>query len=142
MPWRVTDPMLEKTRFVLAVEAEEGSFAELCAGFGIARETGYRWWRRYQEAVLAGRRNVAGDPGEALQPPLRMRSSCCFRRDSGNGCGGQPNSSIGCGRNTQKLAGPPIPQVIGFSSDTAWSSRASTLGRGWGLPRDRSAFRR
>ena len=54
MPWRVTDPMLEKARFVLAVEAEESSFAELCGAFGIARETGYRWWRRYREAGLAG----------------------------------------------------------------------------------------
>jgi transposase InsO family protein len=46
--------MVEKTRFVLAVEAEESPFAELCEAFGIARETGYRWWRRYRDDGLGG----------------------------------------------------------------------------------------
>ena len=52
MPWRVTDPMYEKTRFVLAVEAGGRTFKELCAEADVARETGYRWWRRYQEGGL------------------------------------------------------------------------------------------
>ena len=43
MPWRVMDTMLQKTRFVLAVEAGESTFAALCASFGISRECGYRW---------------------------------------------------------------------------------------------------
>ena len=54
MPWRVTDTMLEKTRFVLAVEAGESTFAELCEASGISRECGYRWWRRFQAEGLAG----------------------------------------------------------------------------------------
>ena len=53
MPWRVTDPMYEKTRFVLAVEAGERSFKELCAEADIARQTGYLWWRRYQAGGLS-----------------------------------------------------------------------------------------
>ncbi len=52
MPWRVTDPMSEKVRFVLAVESGESSFKDLCAESEIARETGYRWWRRYKQGGL------------------------------------------------------------------------------------------
>lgn len=54
MPWRVTGPMLEKTKFVLAIEAGDAPFADVCKGFGISRETGYRWWRRYREDGLEG----------------------------------------------------------------------------------------
>jgi len=53
MPWKVTDVLDERTRFVMAYS--EGSFtmAELCRIYGIARKTGYTWWRRYEaEGVL------------------------------------------------------------------------------------------
>ena len=53
MPWRVTDPMYEKTRFVLAVEAGDRCFNEVCAEADISRQTGYRWWRRYREGGLS-----------------------------------------------------------------------------------------
>lgn len=46
--------MEEKVRFVLECEQEEWTMTELCEVYGIARETGYVWLRRYRERGLAG----------------------------------------------------------------------------------------
>ena len=56
MPWKATEPMKERTKFVLEWErrwreAEGGpvNIAELCRMFGISRPTGYTWIDRYRE---------------------------------------------------------------------------------------------
>lgn len=41
--------MDERARFVIEVEDGDFSMAELCRRYGVSRETGYTWWRRYQE---------------------------------------------------------------------------------------------
>jgi len=46
--------MEEKLRFVLQYDSGEHSMTELCQRFGIARETGYVWLRRYRQAGLPG----------------------------------------------------------------------------------------
>ena len=46
--------MEEKLRFVFEYEQGERSMSELCAGYGITRETGYVWLRRYREYGLKG----------------------------------------------------------------------------------------
>jgi putative transposase len=57
MSWKATDVMKERTKFVLEWErrwnaAEGGAvqMAELCRMFGVSRQTGYKWVRRYREA--------------------------------------------------------------------------------------------
>jgi putative transposase len=56
MPWKETDAMKERVKLVLEWErrwdAGEGdvNVAELCREFGISRETGYYWIRRYRAA--------------------------------------------------------------------------------------------
>jgi transposase-like protein len=57
MPWKATDAMKERTKFVLEWERRwqetEGlavNKAELCRMFGVSRPTGYSWVRRYREA--------------------------------------------------------------------------------------------
>src|ERR1039458_3564805 len=54
MPWKASSVMEEKVRFVLEYERDEQSMRELCEQFGIARETGYVWLRRYRAQGLAG----------------------------------------------------------------------------------------
>lgn len=54
MPWKEVLPMCERASFVLAVKAEEGSFARLCRMYGISRKTGYKWWWRFCEQGLEG----------------------------------------------------------------------------------------
>ncbi len=56
MPWHTTDPVKERTKFVLEWEErwhrQEGqvNVAELCRVFGISRQAGCGWIRRYQDA--------------------------------------------------------------------------------------------
>jgi putative transposase len=56
MPWKETDVMKERSKFVLEWErrwrAGDGrvNVAELCREFGVSRDTGHRWIRRFQAA--------------------------------------------------------------------------------------------
>jgi transposase-like protein len=54
MPWKASSVMEERVRFVVEYEQDERTMTELCQGYGIARETGYVWLRRYRERGLAG----------------------------------------------------------------------------------------
>jgi len=46
--------MEEKVRFVLEYEQDNYTLRELCQRYGIARETGYVWLRRYRQTGLEG----------------------------------------------------------------------------------------
>lgn len=54
MPWKETDPMTERVQFVAAYQSQMYSMTELCKRFGIRRNTGYKWMRRYTEQGPAG----------------------------------------------------------------------------------------
>jgi putative transposase len=54
MPWRASSVMEEKLRFVFEYDQGERSMTELCQRYGIARETGYVWLRRYRAVGVAG----------------------------------------------------------------------------------------
>jgi transposase InsO family protein len=63
MPWKVTDVVEERTRFVLEYDSEEYTMAELCRIYGIARKTGYEWMERYQAEGLGGLQDRRGGAG-------------------------------------------------------------------------------
>src|SRR5215472_13361520 len=54
MPWKEVVAMEEIMRFVLSVKAAELSFAKLCRRYEISRQTGYKWWRRFEAGGLEG----------------------------------------------------------------------------------------
>jgi transposase InsO family protein len=54
MPWKATDVVEERTRFVLEYDSAEYTMAELCRIYGIARKTGYEWVWRYEVEGLRG----------------------------------------------------------------------------------------
>ena len=54
MPWKVTDVMRERIRFVIQVLRDQENMSELCRRFGISRSTGYVWWNRYLEERTVG----------------------------------------------------------------------------------------
>lgn len=54
MSWKETCAVDERMRFVLAVEAGEESFAATCRRYGVSRQTGYKWFDRYQSDGLDG----------------------------------------------------------------------------------------
>jgi len=47
MPWKASSVMEEKLRFICEYDLQEQTMTELCRRYGIARETGYVWLRRY-----------------------------------------------------------------------------------------------
>lgn len=54
MPWEETCAVEERLKFVMACEAGEAAFAELCRQFTISRKTGYKWLGRYERQGLDG----------------------------------------------------------------------------------------
>ena len=54
MPWKETSAMDEKLQFIAAVLSGDETMTALCACFGISRETGYLWKRRYLEDGVSG----------------------------------------------------------------------------------------
>jgi putative transposase len=54
MGWMETCAVAERTRFVMAVEKREESFAAVCRRFGVSRKTGYKWLGRYQADGVMG----------------------------------------------------------------------------------------
>jgi transposase InsO family protein len=48
MPWKTSSVMEEKLRFVFEYQRDEQTMAQLCARFGISRDTGYVWLRRFR----------------------------------------------------------------------------------------------
>ena len=57
----------QKVRFVVAAARREKARSALCEEFGISRPTGYLWWRRYEEAGLAGIRERSRRPKQSPQ---------------------------------------------------------------------------
>jgi len=47
MPWKTTSVMDEKLKFIAEWLQGEEPRSVLCERYGISRETGYQWWRRY-----------------------------------------------------------------------------------------------
>lgn len=54
--------MTERIRFVLEVEEGALSLSELCRAYGISRETGYKWLRRWREDGLESLRDRSRAP--------------------------------------------------------------------------------
>src|SRR6266853_6990098 len=83
MPWKASSVMEEKVRFVVEYEQDERTMTELCQRYGIARETGYVWLRRYRERGLEGlvernraaRRHGNQTPPETEQAVIELRQA-------------------------------------------------------------------
>ncbi len=78
MPWAETDPMNERLHFINAYFKRSSTFRSLCAAFGVAPKTGYKWLHQFEELGAPGLRDrsrrpksnprtVADDIGDRLQ---------------------------------------------------------------------------
>lgn len=54
MPWAQADTVSERLRFVTALRKRRTTFKSLCASFGIAPKTGYKWLHQFETAGPAG----------------------------------------------------------------------------------------
>jgi putative transposase len=75
--------MDERMRFVMEVAGGEHSISDPCRIYGVARETGYVWLRRYREAGAEGPRDLVRAPRrDPKQTPQAIeRAVLGFRRD-------------------------------------------------------------
>ena len=48
MPWKKTEPMTEKERFVTLAQTGRFTISSLCTDFGISRKTGHKYLLRYE----------------------------------------------------------------------------------------------
>jgi putative transposase len=62
MPWAQTDPMTERLRFVTALRKRKSTFQSLCAAFGVAPKTGYKWLHQFEAAGPEGLRDRSRRP--------------------------------------------------------------------------------
>jgi putative transposase len=49
MPWKETDAMDQRMKFIADVLRKEESFAAVCRRYGVSRATGYKWMERFFE---------------------------------------------------------------------------------------------
>ena len=48
MPWKQTQTSDERLRFIAQVLSGDSTMTDLCRRFGISRQTGYKWKKRYE----------------------------------------------------------------------------------------------
>jgi transposase InsO family protein len=83
MAWKASSVMEEKLRFIYEYERDEETMRELCSRYGIARETGYVWLRRYSrqgagglvESDRAARHHPNQTPLEIEESVLELRQA-------------------------------------------------------------------
>jgi transposase-like protein len=73
MGWLETCAMDQRMRFVVAVAEGDEAFAMECRRFGVSRKTGYKWYRRYREAGVAGLADASRAPLHHPQAGSRRR---------------------------------------------------------------------
>jgi transposase InsO family protein len=76
MPWRETDAMSERARFVIAVREHGMTVTAACREFGVSRPSGYKWLRRYDEggvAALSERSRAPRSSPQATPEPVVTR---------------------------------------------------------------------
>lgn len=91
MPWREQSVMEQREEFVRFALAATANISELCRRFGISRDKGYKWLRRYAAEGAAGLADRSRRPKHS---PLRTkpaveRQVLQIRADSNNVWGGR-----------------------------------------------------
>jgi len=81
MPWKETDFMSERVKFIAKYLEGEETFTDLCELYEISRKTGYKWVKRYNEGGVealcehsrAPRSHPNATPDDVVQMILKAR---------------------------------------------------------------------
>ena len=76
MPWKTPSVLDQKLLFISDWLRGDEPRVALCARYGISRETGYQWWRRYQAEGPAGleeRSRAPHQPGRSMAAEASIR---------------------------------------------------------------------
>ena len=83
MPWNETCIMDQRIAFIAAVLCDEAPMTALCTAFGISRNTGYKWLRRYEQEGPPGLEDRSRAPrrhGRQMAPET-AEAILALRRD-------------------------------------------------------------
>ena len=62
MPWKESSTLEQRKEFITVWQQREKSLAELCREYGVSRQTGYKWIRRFEDGGEAGLRDLSRAP--------------------------------------------------------------------------------
>lgn len=62
MPWKTSTMISQRSEFILKTKSGNWSHSELCREYGISRNTGYKWIRRFDDSGLDGLRDRSRRP--------------------------------------------------------------------------------
>lgn len=65
MPWKTTEPVNERMKFVSQLLDGEERMADLCRAYGISRKTGYKYLNAFNESGPAGLYDASKAPGSS-----------------------------------------------------------------------------
>lgn len=90
MVWKTISVEDQKMRFIAMVLEGERSFAEICREFGISRQCGYKWLKRYKEEGMRGLQERSRKPLRCInETPAGMVCEIMRLRQSHAGWGGK-----------------------------------------------------
>ena len=72
VPWRTSSVIEERLQFAILAKRGQQSFKSLCAEFGISRQTGYTWKKRFQDG---GARELTDRSRRPKQSPRRTSAT-------------------------------------------------------------------
>lgn len=72
MPWQESSVLEQRLRFVIAASRKRESMSGLCREFGISRQTGYKWLKRYE---AEGSRAMADRSRKPERSPARTAAA-------------------------------------------------------------------
>src|SRR3989442_10527591 len=112
MPWAQMDATSERLRFVTLLRKHKSTFRSLCAAFGVAPKTGYKWLHQFEAAGPPGLQDRSRRPksnsraistavGERLGEVRRGHPAC-----------GPKTVVVWAERNGRRL-GLPDPSTLG-----------------------------
>lgn len=71
MPWKMESVMEQRLRFVIEARSKQETIKALCRSYGVSRQTGYKWLKRYQRG-----NTIAGLEDHSRRPHHSPRRTC------------------------------------------------------------------
>ena len=73
MPWNARTALEQRRKFVEERQLEQEDFAELCRKYGVSRQTGYKWVKRFEAQGVAGLEDLSREPHDSECRPSDLR---------------------------------------------------------------------
>jgi transposase InsO family protein len=75
MPWKESSAVEQRKAFIAACQTGEESVAELCRQYGVSRQTGFKWRKRFADGGEAGLEEKSRAPHHQFQQMLEEVAS-------------------------------------------------------------------